>query len=322
MDGVEAADGPGGSVLVIGFGRFGQIASPGAAGPRRRREHHRHRHRHDPRRRRFRFKVYYGDGTAWTCCRPRAPARRAPSSCASTSRTTRKIVEVAREEFPRPGPRARLRPRPALELITAGVDFEVRETWSPRSRSGKRRSARSTSRRRGRGDRRRGPPSGCRTPEPAVQPTSGDFKAGRDLLRGNVVRPAPLTPAANERQPLGEAGRLTPRRPEPQTIGRPPRTTVAGCAGRVCPGRRGRDCRGSWTYLGAGPERGVDLRAVESAHRTAVQAERACREDEVAPCRLEFETQWCRRLHLGTRSGRRRGEIATAACRGRPGPCR
>ena len=38
----------------------------------------------------------------------------------------------------------------------------------------------------------------------ALQMSSGDFKAGRDLLRGNVIRPAPLTPAAQERRPLGD----------------------------------------------------------------------------------------------------------------------
>ena len=38
-----------------------------------------------------------------------------------------------------------------------------------------------------------------------LQQTAGDFKAGRDLLRGNVIRPAPLTPAAGQRQPIGDA---------------------------------------------------------------------------------------------------------------------
>ena len=53
-----------------------------------RRVDHRHRHRDDPRRRAtFGFKVYYGDGTGSTCCRPPAPARPRRSWSASTSAT-------------------------------------------------------------------------------------------------------------------------------------------------------------------------------------------------------------------------------------------
>ena len=68
MDGVEAAEDLHGSVLVIGFGRFGQVASQIAAGARHRRLDHRHRHRDDPQRRRLRLQGLL---------RRRLPARRA-----------------------------------------------------------------------------------------------------------------------------------------------------------------------------------------------------------------------------------------------------
>ena len=52
-DGVDAAEGLSGSVLLIGFGRFGQVSSQALLA--RGRDHHRHRHRDDPQRRRIRL---------------------------------------------------------------------------------------------------------------------------------------------------------------------------------------------------------------------------------------------------------------------------
>jgi hypothetical protein len=62
---IEEADGPrAASALVIGFGRFGQVASQALLARGCRRDHHRRRHRHDPQPpSTFGFKIYYGDGT-------------------------------------------------------------------------------------------------------------------------------------------------------------------------------------------------------------------------------------------------------------------
>jgi glutathione-regulated potassium-efflux system protein KefB len=131
MDGIEVADGLSGSVLMIGFGRFGQVASQAllARGVdvsiidtdlemiRSARE--------------FGFKVYYGDGTRLDVLRASGAAQaRAIAVCIDQRDAANHIVTLARAEFPQ----ARLLVRAfdrehARELVNAGVDYQVRETF-------------------------------------------------------------------------------------------------------------------------------------------------------------------------------------------------
>jgi glutathione-regulated potassium-efflux system protein KefB len=129
-DGVEAADGLQGRALVIGFGRFGQIASQAllARGievsiiendPDRIREAAR-----------FGFKVYFGDGTRLDVLTA-SGAREAEAIlvCVDDRASASRIAELVKAEFPLAGLIVRSYDRRhSIELIRAGVDVEVRET--------------------------------------------------------------------------------------------------------------------------------------------------------------------------------------------------
>ena len=124
-------DGITGSVLVIGFGRFGQIVSQcllaegidvtaidndaqmiQSAG-------------------RFGFKVYYGDGTRLDVLRAAGAGNvRLIAVCIDDAKAATRILELARAEFPGTKLYVRSYDRAhTLELIAQGVDFELRETY-------------------------------------------------------------------------------------------------------------------------------------------------------------------------------------------------
>lgn len=133
MDGVESVeetDGLKGSVLIIGFGRFGQIASQSllargidiaiiendtdmirAAAQ-------------------FGFKVYYGDGTRLDVLHASGAGHaRAILVCTDRKEATSRIVELAKHEFPLTPVLARAYDRQhAIELLRSGVDYQLRET--------------------------------------------------------------------------------------------------------------------------------------------------------------------------------------------------
>lgn len=130
MDGVEEADGLRGRVLIVGFGRFGQIASQAlvASGieaslidndPHRIREAGR-----------FGFKVYFGDGTRLDILRQSGAANSdMVMVCTDDPATTDRIVDLVRSEFPSCKLLARSFDRGhAIRLRKAGVDYEIRET--------------------------------------------------------------------------------------------------------------------------------------------------------------------------------------------------
>ena len=120
-----------GSVLVIGFGRFGQIVSQcllaedidvttidndpemiqDAGG--------------------FGFKVYYGDGTRLDVLRAAgAGEARLVAVCIDNRQAASRIVDLVQAEFP--GTKLYVRSydrRHTLQLIAKGVDFELRETY-------------------------------------------------------------------------------------------------------------------------------------------------------------------------------------------------
>ncbi|MBU0829791.1 MAG: monovalent cation:proton antiporter-2 (CPA2) family protein [Gammaproteobacteria bacterium] len=131
MNGVEAADGLRGTVLIIGFGRFAQIASQlllargvdiaiiendtdmirAAA--------------------KFGFKVYYGDGTRLDVLHA-SGAQHAKSIlvCTNDAKTTTRIVEMLKHECPLIPVLARAYDRQhAIELLRLGVDYQMRETF-------------------------------------------------------------------------------------------------------------------------------------------------------------------------------------------------
>jgi len=120
-----------GSVLVIGFGRFGQIVSQcllaeaidvttidndpemiqDAGG--------------------FGFKVYYGDGTRLDVLRAAGAGQaRLVAICIDNREAASRIVDLVHAEFP--GTKVYVRSfdrRHTLQLIAKGVDFELRETY-------------------------------------------------------------------------------------------------------------------------------------------------------------------------------------------------
>ncbi|WP_071796838.1 monovalent cation:proton antiporter-2 (CPA2) family protein [Natronohydrobacter thiooxidans] len=130
LDGVDAAKGLRGQVLVIGFGRFGQIAlqvllARGADvsvidhNPDRIREAAR-----------FGFKVFYGDGTRLDILHASGAAQaQVIMICVDDRRAVSAIAELVQHEFPHAAVLARSYDRGhSMELIRAGVGFEIRET--------------------------------------------------------------------------------------------------------------------------------------------------------------------------------------------------
>ncbi|MGY6519658.1 MAG: monovalent cation:proton antiporter-2 (CPA2) family protein [Lysobacteraceae bacterium] len=130
-DGVEPADGLRASVLVIGFGRFGQVASQSLlaggmdvsiidndAGMIRNAE-------------RFGFKVYYGDGTRLDVLRASgAEGARAVLVCIDDAPGATRIAELVRAAFPNTILMVRAYDRAhARDLVRVGVDEQVRESF-------------------------------------------------------------------------------------------------------------------------------------------------------------------------------------------------
>jgi voltage-gated potassium channel Kch len=124
-------DGVRGAVLIIGFGRFGQLVSQcllaesvdvvtidndpemiTSAG-------------------RFGFKVYYGDGARLDVLRAAISAEvRLVAVCVDKKEAANRIVDLVRAEFP--GLKLYVRSydrRHTLELLAKGVDYEQRETF-------------------------------------------------------------------------------------------------------------------------------------------------------------------------------------------------
>src|SRR5690606_27730796 len=131
MEGVEAPDGLSGRVLIIGFGRFGQIVSQPLLALR----HSVSIIDNDTDMIRaaaqIGFKVYYGDGTRLDILHA-AGAGTADLILVCTDRKeqTTRIVELLRDEFPLARVMARAFDRShGIELIRAGVEYQLRETF-------------------------------------------------------------------------------------------------------------------------------------------------------------------------------------------------
>ncbi len=138
FDGIEMADALSGSVLIIGFGRFGQVASQPllARGVdiaiiessvemiRSASE--------------FGFKVYYGDGTRLDVLRASGAGRaRVIMVCVDDRAAANKIVTLVKAEFPAAQLYVRAYDRGhAIDLIAAGVDYQIREVFESASAFG------------------------------------------------------------------------------------------------------------------------------------------------------------------------------------------
>jgi glutathione-regulated potassium-efflux system protein KefB len=193
LDGVEAPHDLGASILMIGFGRFGQVASQSflARGYdvtiidndtemiRSAAE--------------FGFKVYYGDGTRLDLLEA-SGARKVKliAVCVDNRFTATKIAEIVMEDFPDTRLMVRSYDREhALELAHKGVETQIRETFESAMLFGET------------GLRELGVPDGeaaeivdelrRRDAERYALEIAGGIGAGRDLLRGNMPKPTPYT---------------------------------------------------------------------------------------------------------------------------------
>lgn len=138
LDGIPIAEGLEGSVLMIGFGRFGQVVSQAllARGVdvsiidadvemiRAAQE--------------FGFTVYYGDGTRLDVLRASGAGKaRQIAVCVNSRATADRIVELVRSEFPQAQLLVRAYDREhARLLVGAGVDYQIRETFESALQAG------------------------------------------------------------------------------------------------------------------------------------------------------------------------------------------
>src|SRR5216684_3302626 len=195
-------DGIAGSVLVIGFGRFGQIVSQcllaegidvtaidndaqmiQSAG-------------------RFGFKIYYGDGTRLDVLRAAGGGNmRLIAVCIDDAKAATRIVDLVHAEFPGTKLYVRSHDRAhTLELIAKGVDFELRETYESAMAFGREAlTALGLD------------PERARTVEEHVRERdlarlalqeAGGLLAGAEMLTQRAPRPEPLSAPQREPTPL------------------------------------------------------------------------------------------------------------------------
>ena len=139
MEWIEEAKGLSGSVLIIGFGRFGQVMSQSLLARdvdvtiidtdiemiRSAEE--------------FGFKIYYGDGTRLDVLRAcGAQMAQSIAICIDDKEAASRIVELVKHEFPQAQVLVRSFDREhSLALIGAGVDYQIRETFESAVEFGK-----------------------------------------------------------------------------------------------------------------------------------------------------------------------------------------
>ena len=205
LEGVEAPDGLSGSVLIIGFGRFGQVMSQSllardvdvtiidndiemiqSAAT-------------------FGFKIYYGDGARLDVLHASgAGVARAIAVCIDDREAANRIVVLARTQFPQAHLLVRSYDREhSLELIAAGVDYQIRETFESAVQFGQAALSRvgvdedeaaAIADEVRRLDKER----------IALEVAAGNVRAGAGLLLGNVPKPTPFTPPRRESRMLNE----------------------------------------------------------------------------------------------------------------------
>ncbi len=194
LDGIEVPEDLHGSVLLIGFGRFGQIASQplllrgidvsiidndvemiqAAAS--------------------FGFKVYYGDGTRLDILHAAGAGHaNAVLVCVDKPEVAIRIVELLKAEYPLTPVLARAYDRgAAISLIKAGADFQIRETLKSAMAFGD-----ATLKQLGVPDFEREElidEVRRRDAERLEIQTNAGIYAGNQLLKGNAPTPTPLAP--------------------------------------------------------------------------------------------------------------------------------
>ena len=208
MDGIEEVHDRTGSVLIIGFGRFGQVMSQSLLARdvdvtiidndiemiRSAAE--------------FGFKIYYGDGTRLDVLHASgAGVARVIAVCVDSRAAADRIVELAAHEFPQAKLLVRAYDREhSLQLIAAGVDYQIRETFESAVEFGKvalqavgigQEDADLIATEIRRRDAER---------FELEMAASGDLHAGAGMLIGNGPRPTPFTPPRRESRTLNADG--------------------------------------------------------------------------------------------------------------------
>lgn len=193
MDGIDEADGLEGDVLIIGFGRFGQVASQGLLA----RGFNVSIIENDVDQIRvaatFGFKVYFGDGSRLDILHASgAETAGAILVCIDDREATDRIVELVSSDFPHAKLFVRSYDRGhALQLLEHGIEYEIRETFeSAMAMSGAALEALGVSEddtAEIMADVRR------RDTERLALQSAGGMSAGRDLMHGNKPVPGPLT---------------------------------------------------------------------------------------------------------------------------------
>lgn len=217
MDGIDVAEGLTGTVLIIGFGRVGQVMSQlllarGVEVSIIDTDTEMIRSAEE-----FGFKVYYGDGTRLDVLHSSGAATaKAIGVCVNEQASTDKIVELVKSEFPNAELLVRSFDREhALKLITNGVDKQVRETFESalmlgglalRSVGASEAEAAEII-----ADIRR------RDAERFKLEVVGGLAAGAKLLHSNKMKPTPLTPPKRPVVQAPAAPAATP--PEPADAG-------------------------------------------------------------------------------------------------------
>lgn len=210
---VEAADGLSGSVLMIGFGRFGQVLSQLLllrnvdvtiidSDPEMVESAYK-----------FGFKIYYGDGSRLDVLRASgAGTARAIAVCIDDKAMASKIVELVKSEFPHAKILVRAYDRiHARELVKAGVDFHVRETFESALKFGE-----ATLRELGLADAEVEEISAeirQRDNDRLTLELTEGAQAGRALMLGNINKPAPLVKPQRQGKTIGS---VVPTATEPQ----------------------------------------------------------------------------------------------------------
>lgn len=197
MEEVETADGLSASVLLIGFGRFGQIVSQpllsnGCSISIIETDTDAIRNARD-----FGFKVHYGDGSRLDILHAAgAHDARMVIIAVNDRALSLKIAELLRSEFPMVPVLARSFDREhAIELIQAGVEWQIRETFESALALGEKAlevmDVDDEERQRVMEDVRR------RDSERLAIETAEGIYAGRDLIHGNAPqKKAPAGPGS------------------------------------------------------------------------------------------------------------------------------
>jgi glutathione-regulated potassium-efflux system protein KefB len=204
LDGVEEPQDLSASVLIIGFGRFGQVASQsflarGYDVTIIDNDTEMIRSAAD-----FGFKIYYGDGARLDLLGA-SGARKAKliAVCVDNRSTATRIADLVMADFPDAVLMVRSYDREhALELAHNGVEVQVRETFESAMLFGET------------GLKALGVPDAeaseivdeirRRDAERFALEIAGGIGAGRDLMQGNMPRPTPYTKPKRAGQVLGE----------------------------------------------------------------------------------------------------------------------